>query len=74
MIYIFQRYLKRFEYANANTMKLWAALREVCTPTWFINSLRKHELSFDRINTASGGTQDLKHSFSQYGPPGWRIT
>ena len=55
-------------------MKLWAALREVCTPTWFINSLRKHELSFDKINTASGGTQDLKHSFSQYGPPGWRIT
>ena len=24
--------------------------------------------------TASGGTQDRGHSFSQYGPPVWRIT
>ena len=24
--------------------------------------------------TTSGGTQDLRHSFSQYGPPGWRVT
>ena len=24
--------------------------------------------------TTSGGTQDLGHSFSQYGPPGWRVT
>ena len=31
-------------------------------------------LEYRPWQTTSGGTYDLGHSFSQYGPPGWRIT
>lgn len=38
-VWYFQRYLKRFEFANANTQDLWQVLREVSTLAWSVSRI-----------------------------------
>ena len=45
-----------------------------CPKTWGIGETCTLGLEHDPRPAASGGTQDLGHSFSQYGPPGRQIT